>query len=269
MNEAITLNPKAANPIQVSEKEQSIIKDKKPTATKPLIIEEREEIAAIKVNPAKTIEVQEVMEQVIIENKPKATKALVIEEREDIALLQPKTAKKIIDNKEDGEEVIRINEKPILTAPLIVEDHETIERIPSIKEIKPIEETEIAMAPVIENKIALTPALVIEEREEIASIESKQIEISLNEDSLVQQPILEIKPNTTLPLEIAEVKRDSTPELIRKNVEMVIITESDNDLQIAVSPAPKYDEPTINEVSANYMTFKHNSTAVEIGRAHV
>jgi len=204
-------------------------------------------------------------------NKVELTAPLVIEERENIAMITPKHELKVIETSDNEQSII--DEKHIaITAPLVIADRDTeLTAITDTKLATPItvDETEINVMPI--EKISLTSPLVIEEREEISrGIASKNVQV-IPEDSIAMLPAQDEKVVLTAPLEIPEQEiavRDSAPELIKKNVEMVIITESDDDLQIAVSPAeplttPKYDAPSISEVSANYMTFKQNSAVVD------
>ena len=219
---------------------------------------------------AKPIVVKEKEAKIIKQQRVPLTKPLIIPDKEDIAKVESK-APVNIENNTDANDELKAVDKVALTAPLVIEEREDIELIAPKTEIAEIEIAEADEIVKPMEKIALTNPLVIEDREEISEVLIPKSAQVLPEDSLTVFPVKDNKVALTPPLEIPEQEiavRDSAPELIKKDVEMVIITESDNDLQIAVSPAqpltaPKYDEPTINEVSANYMTFKHNSTAVD------
>jgi len=267
------MQSKGAKQIVVKEKESKIIKQQRVPLTKPLIIPDKEDIAKVESKSPVVIANNNVEEIDVIkaENKVVLTAPLVIEEREDIALISSKHEVKAIEIVEKEQEII--HEKPIsLTAPLMIADRDTeLTAIASVKTASTIKIEEVEDEIKSTDKIALTNPLVIEEREEISQVLAPKNAQVLPEENLAILPVQDEKVALTSPLEIPEQEiagRDSTPELIKKNVEMVIITESDNDLQIAVSPAqpltaPMFDEPSINEISANYMTFTRNSTAVD------
>jgi len=265
-------NPKEAKPIVVKEKEQKVVKGQRVLLTKPLIIPDKEEIAKVESkSPVIIANSTEEVDAIKALNKVELTAPLVIEERENIATITPKHELKVIETSDNEQSIF--DEKHIaITAPLVIADRDTeLTAIADTKLATPItvDETEINVMPI--EKISLTSPLVIEEREEISQgIASKNVQV-IPEDSIAMLPAQDEKVVLTAPLEIPEQEiavRDSAPELIKKNVEMVIITESDDDLQIAVSPAeplttPKYDAPSISDVSANYMTFKQNSAVVD------
>jgi len=264
---------KEAKPIVVKEKEAKIIKQQRVPLTKPLVIPDKEDIAKVESKSPVVIANNNAEEIDVIkaENKVELTAPLVIEEREDLATITPKHEFKEIEIVEEEENII--NEQPIsLNAPLVIADRDTeMVAIANVKTATPIDIEEVEDEIKSTDKIELTNPLVIEEREEIYEVLDPKNAQVLPEENVSILPVQDEKVALTAPLEIPEQEiavRDSAPELIKKDVEMVIITESDNDLQIAVSPAqpltaPKFDEPTINEVSANFMTFKRNSTAVD------
>jgi type IX secretion system PorP/SprF family membrane protein len=266
------MESKEAKAIVVKEKEDKIKKQQRVPLTKPLIIPDKEEIAKVESkSPVIIANNTEEVDAIKALNKVELTAPLVIEERENIATITPKHELKVIETS-DNEQSIFDEKHVAITAPIVIADRDTeLTAIADTKLATPItvDETEINVMPI--EKISLTSPLVIEEREEISQvIASKNVQV-IPEDSIAMLPAQDEKVVLTAPLEIPEQEiavRDSAPELIKKNVEMVIITESDDDLQIAVSPAeplttPKYDAPSISEVSANYMTFKQNSAVVD------
>jgi hypothetical protein len=269
---AEVMAPNEAKPIVVKEKELKITKQQRVPLTKPLIISDKEDIVKVESkSPVIIANNTEEVDAIKALNKVELTAPLVIEERENIATITPKHELKVIETSDNEQSIIRENHIAI-TAPLVIADRDTeLTAIADTKLATPItvDETEINVMPI--EKISLTSPLFMEEREEISQvIASKNVQV-IPEDTIAMLPAQDEKVVLTAPLEIPEqeiVVRDSAPELIKKNVEMVIITESDDDLQIAVSPAeplttPKYDAPSISDVSANYMTFKQNSAVVD------
>jgi hypothetical protein len=270
---AEVMESKEAKPIVVKEKEAKIIKQQRVPLTKPLVIPDKEDIAKVESkSPVIIANITEEVDAIKVQDKVKLSAPLVIEEREDLAMITPKQDFKVIEIAATEQNVIK--ELPIsLTAPLVITDRDTdMVAIVDVKTAAPIkiEEVEHTIQPI--EKIALTNPLIIEENEEISEVLVPKNALVLPEDSLAILPTQDTKVELTAPLEIPEQEiavRDSAPELMKKNADLIIITESDNDLQIAISPAvqltaPKVEEDkTIDEISANYMTFNHNSTAVD------
>jgi len=258
--------------IVVKEKEVKIIKQQRVPLTKPLIILDKEDIATTERKSPVLIATNEVEENDIIKPTTKVELTAPVmkgdDEEELVAINSIKEIKTIIDTNTD--ETILPTQKVALNQPLTIEDVEEVaaENV-AIKNATPIvvSEKDETLKPV--EQISLSVPLVIEEREYLQPISSiKEIQLVAEENLSLLPAQIEAIP-LTAPLEIAEAAvRDSAPELIKKNVEMVIITESDDDLQIAVSPAvqltaPKLEEEkTVSEISTNYMTFNHNSAAV-------
>jgi hypothetical protein len=195
----------------------------------------------------------------------------VEDEEELVAISSIKEIKVVV--KTDKEEILQPIEKVALSQPLIIADVEevVVEKI-ATKNVAPIIINDNEETLKTAEQTPLTAPLVIEEREELQPIAAiKEIKLIQEENSL-EVPVKSASVSLSAPLEIAEEEvavRDSAPELIKKNAELVIITESDDELQIAVSPAipltaPKVEEEKmVNEISANYMTFNRNSTAVD------
>ena len=269
---AKAMESKEANLIVVKEKEVKIIKQQRVPLTKPLIILDKEDIATTESKSPVLIATNEVEENDIIKPTTKVELTAPVmkgdDEEELVAINSIKEIKTIIDTNTD--ETILPTQKVALNQPLTIEDVEEVaaENV-AIKNATPIvvSEKDETLKPV--EQISLSVPLVIEEREYLQPISSiKEIQLVAEENLSLLPAQIEAIP-LTAPLEIAEAAvRDSDPELIKKNVEMVIITESDDDLQIAVSPAvqltaPKLEEEkTVSEISTNYMTFNHNSAAV-------
>lgn len=268
------VNPKEAKPLVVKEKEQKVVKSQRVPLTKPLIIPDKEEIAPIESKSPVLIATNHVEENDIIKPTTKVELTAPVmkgdDEEELVAINSIKEIKTIIDTNTD--ETILPTQKVVLNQPLTIEDVEEVaaENI-AIKNATPIvvSETEETLKPV--EQASLSAPLVIEEREDLQPIASiKEIQLVAEENIFVAPVKSELVP-LSAPLEVAEEEvavLDSAPELIKKNAELVIITESDDDLQIAVSPAvpltaPKVEEEkSVSDISTNYMTFNHNSAAV-------
>ncbi len=268
-------NPKEAKQIVVKEKEQRIIKAQRVPLTKPLIVPDKEEIATVESKKPVVLAMNDIDENDIIKPTTKveltAPVIKVDDEEELVAISSIKEIKTIIDANTD-ETLLQV-EKVELSEPLIIADVEEVvaEKI-ATKNVAPITINETEETLKTAEQTPLSAPLVIEEREELQPIAAiKEIKLIQEENSL-EAPVKSESVSLSAPLEIAEEEiavRDSAPELIKKNAELVIITESDDELQIAVSPAvpltaPKVEEEKIvNDVTSNYMTFKLNSTAVD------
>jgi hypothetical protein len=268
-------NPKEAKPIVVKEKEQKVVKGQRVPLTKPLIIPDKEEIAAIESKTPSVLATNDVEENDVIKPTTKVELTAPVmksdDEEEIVSINSIKEIKTIINTNTD-ESILPI-EKVELSQPVIIADREeVVEEKATTKNVAPIalNDTEETLKPI--EQTSLSSPLVIEEREDLQSIASiKEIKAITEENATLTPFKSELVP-LSAPFEIAEEEiavRDSAPELIKKNAELIIITESDDELQIAVSPivpltAPKVEEEKIvNEVSANYMTFNRNSTSVD------
>ncbi len=269
------VNPKEAKPIVVKEKEQKVVKGQRVPLTKPLLVPDKEEIATVESKKPVVLATNDIEENDIIKPKTKVELTAPImkveDEEELVAISSIKEIKAVINT--DTEETLQPVEKVVLSQPLIVADVEEVvaEKI-ATKNVAPITINDTEETLKIAEQTRLSAPLVIEEREELQPIAAiKEIKLIQEENSL-EVPVKSASVSLSAPLEIAEEEvavRDSAPELIKKNAELVIITESDDELQIAVSPAipltaPKVEEEKmVNEISANYMTFNRNSTAVD------
>lgn len=268
-------NPKEAKPIVVKEKEQKVVKGQRVQLTKPLIIPDKEEIVAIESKTPLALATNDIEENDVIKPTTKVELTAPVmkadDEEELVAINSYKEIKTIIDTNTD--ETILPIEKVELGQPVIIADRdEVVAEKAAAKTVAPIatNDTEETLKPI--QQTALSAPLVIEEREDLQSNASiKEIKLVPEENTSLAPVKSELVP-LSAPLEIAEEQiavLDSAPELIKKNAELVIITESDDELQIAVSPivpltAPMVEEEkTVNEISANYMTFNLNSTAVD------
>jgi type IX secretion system PorP/SprF family membrane protein len=268
-------NPKEAKPLVVKEKEQKVVKGQRVPLTKPLLVPDKEEIATVESKMPVVLATNDIEENDIIKPTTKveltAPVMKVEDEEELVAISSIKEIKVVV--KTDKEEILQPIEKVALSQPLIIADVEevVVEKI-ATKNVAPITINDTEETLKTAEQTPLTAPLVIEEREDLQPIAAiKEIKLIQEENSL-EVPVKSASVSLSAPLEIAEEEvavRDSAPELIKKNAELVIITESDDELQIAVSPAipltaPKVEEEKmVNEISANYMTFNRNSTAVD------
>ncbi|MFM7016997.1 MAG: PorP/SprF family type IX secretion system membrane protein [Bacteroidota bacterium] len=269
---AVTMNPKPAKPIIFHDAEQMPYKENKVTLTKPLVIPDKEELALFECKKIKVINAtNETKEYLLLPTKVSLTAPLIINDREEIAMIPSKPVQLTINNQQEDEQLIIQEEKTGLSQPIVIADRveSILESLPNKKanvmKVTPSNEELMAI-----EKQTLSAPLMIQDREEISTIPAiTQVKL-VDENDVQQSPSPESAVAITLPIEIPEtIVRDSAPVLIKKNVEMVIITESDNDLQIVVSPAvpltaPKVvEENSFNNVSTNFMTFTRNSASVD------
>lgn len=276
--EALTaelVNPKEANPIVIKEKEQKVVKGQRVPLTKPLLIPDKEEIATAESKKPIVIATNYIDENDIIKPTTKVELTAPVMKAEDeeelVAITSIKEIKVVVNT--DIEETPQQVEKVALSQPLIIADvEEVVEEKIATKKATPITINGAEETLRTAEQTPLSAPLVIEEREDFEPIAAiKEIKL-IQEESSIEAPVKSVAVSLTALLEIAEEEiavRDSAPELIKKNAELVIITESDDELQIAVSPivpltAPKMDdEKSISDISASCMTFNRNSTAVD------
>ena len=269
------VNPKEAKPIVIKEKEQKVVKGQRVPLTKPLIVPDKEEIATVESKKPVVLVTNDIDENDIIKPTTKVeltAPVMKLEDEEELVAISSIKEIKVVLNT-DTEETPQSVEKVALSQPLIIADAEEVvaEKIAS-KNATPITINDTEEILKTAEQTPLSAPLVIEEREDLQPIAAiKEIKL-IQEENSVEAPVKSVAVSLTAPLEIAEEEiavRDSAPEIIKKNAELVIITESDDELQIAVSPivpltAPKVEEEkTVNEISANYMTFNRNSTAID------